>query len=166
MSDWERASAARVLVPARPRKLAKVPFVELADGRLRGVVSSGSDIGRVYVSSVAAGSFEFACSTNNNRPCGGARGGFCNHILAMIGEAVVQYGSVRVARYLRVEIGDEATAQDIGVAMMRARPAQGDAGAAATVFSQFLRHLAYLELAPTTAPLPEMQWFPPTRVVG
>jgi hypothetical protein len=26
--------------------------------------------------------------------------------------------------------------------------------------------LAYLELAPTTAPLPEMQWFPPTRVVA
>jgi hypothetical protein len=31
------------------------------------------------------------------------------------------------------------------------------------VFSRFLRHLAYLELAPTTAPLPEMQWFPPSR---
>lgn len=73
MSDWERSSTARVIAPARPRKLAKVPFVELADGRLQGVVSSGSDIGRVYVSSVAAGTYTFACSTNNNRPCGGAR---------------------------------------------------------------------------------------------
>src|SRR5690606_39342339 len=41
--DAGRASAVTVLPPARPRKLAKVPFVELADGRLQGVVSSGSD---------------------------------------------------------------------------------------------------------------------------
>lgn len=33
MSDWEKASTVRVMPPARPRKLAKVPFVELADGR-------------------------------------------------------------------------------------------------------------------------------------
>lgn len=165
MTDWEKSSTARVLPPARPRKLAKVPFVELADGRLQGVVSSGSDIGRVYVSSVAVGDHAFACSTNNNRPCGGARGMFCNHILAMITEAVLQYGAERVARYLRVETTDEPTGQAIASAMSATRPAQTDAGAAATVFSQFLRHLAYLELAPTTAPLPEMQWFPPTRAV-
>jgi hypothetical protein len=164
LSDWEKSSTARVLPPARPRKLAKVPFVELADGRLQGVVSSGSDIGRVYVSSVEAGSYTFACSTNNNRPCGGARGMFCNHILAMINEAVLQYGGERVARYLKVE-PEEPTGQAIGSAMTGSRPAQGGSGAAATVFSQFLRHLAYLELPPTTAPLPEMQWFPPTRAV-
>ena len=101
MPDWEKASTARVMPPARPRKLAKVPFVELADGRLQGVVSSGSDIERVYVSSVAAGSYAFACSTNNNRPCGGARGSFCNHIRTLIDEAVLQYGAQRVVRYLR-----------------------------------------------------------------
>lgn len=156
---------ARVVAPARPRKLAKVPFVELADGRLQGVVSSGSDIGRVYVSSVTAGTYAFACSTNNNRPCGGARGSFCNHILAMVTEAVLQYGAERVARYLRVEPGDEVTAQTITAEMIRTRPAQGDSSAAATVFSQFLRHLAYLEFPATTTPLPEMQWFPPTRAV-
>ncbi|WP_330277055.1 hypothetical protein OG205_16115 [Lentzea sp. NBC_00516] len=44
MSDWESASTARVLSPARPRKLAKVPFVELADGRLQGVVSSAQPV--------------------------------------------------------------------------------------------------------------------------
>ncbi|MFF2996364.1 hypothetical protein ACFVTC_17580 [Streptomyces sp. NPDC057950] len=167
MSDWERSSTARVTAPARPRKLAKVPFVELADGRLQGVVSSGSDIERVYVSSVAAGTYTFACSTNNNRPCGGARGGFCNHIKALIGEAVLQYGPERVARYLRAESADgEPTAQTITDGMSATRPAQGDTKAAAPVFSRFLRHLAYLELAPTTAPLPEMQWFPPTRTVA
>jgi hypothetical protein len=165
LSDWEKSSTARVLPPARPRKLAKVPFVELADGRLQGVVSSGSDIGRVYVSSVDAGSYTFACSTNNNRPCSGARGFFCNHILAMIDEAVLQYGAERVARYLRIEVVDEMTGRAIGAAMMSDKPPLGDAGAAATVFSRFLRHLGYLDLAPTTAPLPELQWFPPTREV-
>jgi hypothetical protein len=164
--DWEKSSTARVIPPARPRKLAKVPFVELADGRLQGVVSSGSDIERVYVSSVAAVTYTFACSTNNNRPCGGARGYFCNHIRALINEGVQQYGSERVARYLRMEIADgEPSAESITTAMSATRPSQGDTAAAAPVFTRFLRHLAYLELAPTTAPLPEMQWFPPTRVV-
>jgi hypothetical protein len=165
LSDWEKSSTARVVPPAWPRKLAKVPFVELADGRLQGVVSSGSDIERVYVSSVASGTYAFACSTNNNRPCGGARGSFCNHIRALITEAVLQYGAERVARYLRVEPeGGEANAPALTAAMTAARPAQADGKtAAAPVFSRFLRHLAYLELAPTTAPLPEMQWFPSTR---
>lgn len=167
MSDWERSSTARVIPPARPRKLAKVPFVELADGRVQGVVSSGSDIGRVYVSSVAAGTYAFACSTNNNRPCGGARGAFCNHIRAMLNEAVLQYGAERVARYLKVETADEElSGPAITAGMSAARPPMGDSGASAAVFSRFLRHLAYLELAPDTAPLPEMQWFPPTRAVA
>ncbi|HET9381518.1 MAG TPA: hypothetical protein VFP69_11895 [Streptomyces sp.] len=167
MSGWERSSTARVVSPARPRKLAKVPFVELADGRLQGVVSSGSDIARVYVSSVAAKTYAYACSTNNNRPCGGARGSYCNHIRAMVGEAVLQYGAERVARYLRVDTGEqEASAALLTTAMTATRPPQGDSGAAAQVFSRFLRHLAYLELAPTTAPLPEMQWFPPTGAVA
>ncbi|WP_369206673.1 hypothetical protein [Streptomyces sp. PU-14G] len=166
MTDWERASTARVIPPARPRKLAKVPFVELADGRLQGVVSSGSDIERVYVSSVAAGTYAFACSTNNNRPCGGARGAFCNHIRALIGEAVLQYGAERVARYLRIEATDEEpSAHSIADGMSAARPLQGDTTAAASVFSRFLRHLAYLELTAGTDPVPEMQWFPPTRAV-
>ncbi|MCX2926679.1 hypothetical protein [Streptomyces sp. NEAU-W12] len=167
MSVWEKSSTARVVAPARPRKLSKVPFVELADGRLQGVVSSGSDIGRVYVSSVAAGTYAFACSTNNNRPCGGAHGMFCNHIRALVDEAVLQYGAGRVARYLKVEVeGGEPDAYAVTSAMVVARPAQGDTSAAAPVFSRFLRHLAYLELAPTTAPLPEMQWFPTTRAVA
>ncbi|AUY53932.1 hypothetical protein [Streptomyces sp. CB01881] len=167
MSVREDSSTARVIPPARPRKLAKVPFVELADGRLQGVVSSGSDIERVYVSSVAAGDYAFACSTNNNRPCGGARGSFCNHIAALIGEAVLQYGAERVARYLRVEPSNgEASTQGITSAMTATRPAKADATAAAPVFSRFLRHLAYLELAPTTDPLPELHWFPTTRAVA
>ena len=107
----------------RPRKLAKVPFVELADGRLQGVVSSGSDVNRVYVSFFEVGTTNYSCSTNNNRPCGGARGSFCNHILALINEAVLQYGAERVARYLRIEIPDEEpSAQGITDGMYAARP--------------------------------------------
>lgn len=167
MSLWEKSSTTRVVPPARPRKLAKVPFVELADGRLQGVVSSGSDIGRVYVSSVETGTYTFACSTNNNRPCGGARGTFCNHIRALVTEAVLQYGADRVARYLKAGAPDEEPdAQSLTMVMTAARPAQGDTSAAAPVFSRFLRHLSYLELAPATVPLPEMQWFPPTRAVA
>ncbi|MFF9063973.1 hypothetical protein ACF09E_01305 [Streptomyces sp. NPDC014891] len=167
MPVWEQSSTARVVPPARPRKLAKVPFVELADGRLQGVVSSGSDAGRVYVSSIATGTYTFACSTNNNRPCGGARGGFCNHIRALVAEAVLQYGADRVARYLKADPADPgADAHQLVALMTATRPAQGDTAAAAPVFSRFLRHLAYLELAPSTAPLPEMQWFPPTRTVA
>ncbi|MBT3154237.1 hypothetical protein HTV45_25760 [Streptomyces sp. CHD11] len=167
LSVWERSSTTRVVPPARPRKLAKVPFAELADGRLQGVVSSGSDIGRVYVSSVEAGTYAFACSTNNNRPCGGARGGFCNHIRALVDESVLQYGVERVARYLKVEVtGEDPDGHTVFSAMFDTRPAQGDRAAAAQVFSRFLRHLAYLELAPATAALPEMQWFPTTRAVA
>jgi hypothetical protein len=167
LSVREKSSTARVVPPARPRKLAKVPFVELADGRLQGVVSSGSDIGRVYVSSVEAGTYAFACSTNNNRPCGGARGGFCNHIRALVDEAVLQYGVERVTRYLKVEVtGEDPDAHSVFSAMGCTRPAQGGSSAAAQVFSRFLRHLAYLELAPDNSPLPEMQWFPTTRAVA
>ncbi|SRR6266568_1121181 len=76
------------------------------------------------------------------------------------------HGAERVARYLRVEIADgEPSAQGITAGVSATPPPRGDTMAAAPVFSRFLRHLAYLELATTTAPLPEMQWFPPTRVV-
>ena len=75
---------------------------------------------------------------------------------------MLQYGVERVARYLRVEGAD---GNAIAAAMQASGPSQGDSAAAAQVFSRFLRHLAYLELGPTTAPLPEMQWFPPTRAV-
>ena len=77
---------------------------------------------------------------------------------------MLQYGAARVARYLRVETAEaEPGAPGITAAMSAARPPQGDTKAAAPVFSRFLRHLAYLELAPSTAPVPEMHWFPPTR---
>ena len=102
---YERRSAVPVIAPVRPRKLAKVPFVELAEGRLQGVVSSGSDPSRVYVSSIAAREHGLSCNTNNNRPCGGLGGTHpCNHIGALIDAAVAQYGLDRVARCLKADL--------------------------------------------------------------
>ncbi|MEE6263121.1 hypothetical protein V1633_32040 [Plantactinospora sonchi] len=156
---WERRSAVRVLPPVQPRKLAKVPFVELAEGRLQGVVSSGSDVERVYVSSISAGSHAYNCSTNNNRPCGGLRGTPCKHLHALADEAVLQYGLDRVTRYLRVDPGTGVSSGAELVARLRG---SHESVPAAVVFSRFLRHLAYLELPESTEPIPELHWFPAT----
>jgi hypothetical protein len=155
---WEQRSTVRMVPPVQPRKLAKVPFVELADGRLQGVVSSGSDIERVYVSLITAGTHTYACSTNNNRPCGGLHGAPCKHLRLLVDEAVTQYGLDRVAGYLRVEVGDDG---DV-IRALGGGPARTPA---AMVFSRFLRHLAYLELPGTTRPVPELHWFPATEAV-
>src|SRR5262249_19700639 len=112
MADWARYSAVRVMPAVQPRKLAKVPFVGLAEGRVPGGVSSGSDIERVYVSSIMAGTHSYHCSTNNNRPCGGLRGSPCKHLRVLVEEAVRQYGVDRVARYLGVEVEDGANLVD------------------------------------------------------
>jgi hypothetical protein len=157
---YERRSAAPVIAPVPARKLAKVPFVELAEGRLQGVVSSGSDVSRVYVSSITAGDHGLSCSTNNNRPCGGLSGAYaCNHIRALADAAVGQYTLGRVARYLRADLPEGATDLWSGL-----RPTAAPSRAP-EVFSSFLRHLAYLELPPSTLALPELQWFPATGAV-
>lgn len=152
-SGWESRSVVPVVSPARPRKLAKVPFVELADGRLQGVVSSGSDIERVYVSSIAAGSHDYTCSTNNNRPCGGLRGAPCKHLQALLDEAVLQYGLARVAGYLGIDVAEGARLSSQLHGTHQPAPA-------ATVFSRFLHHLSYLELPDALEPIPELHWFP------
>ncbi|MFI7576634.1 hypothetical protein [Micromonospora sp. NPDC049497] len=156
---WAGRSAVRVVPPARPRKLAKVPFVELADGRLQGVVSSGSDIERVYVSSITSGTHAYHCSTNNNRPCGGLRGTPCKHLEALADEAIVQYGIDQVARYVRADVAEDATS---GAELLAGLDARHEPTPAAVVFSRFLRHLSYLEVPGTTTPSPELHWFPAT----
>ncbi|WP_188190042.1 hypothetical protein [Nonomuraea sp. SYSU D8015] len=151
---WEQRSVVRVVAPVEPRKLAKVPFVELADGRLQGVVSSGSDIERVYVSSISAGTLAMSCSTNNNRPCGGLGGYYaCKHVSMLADEAVLQYGLDRVARYLRIEVAEDRSLSHYLEGPVERTPA-------AVVFSRFLRHLAYLEVPDSTEPLAELHWFP------
>jgi hypothetical protein len=158
---WEGLSAVPVVAPVQPRKLAKVPFVELADGRLQGVVSSGSDIERVYVSSIAAKTHAYSCSTNNNRPCGGLRGAPCKHLQSLMEEAVLQYGPERVIRYLNIDAEPSSSTWEL-ISALSGKP---ESAPAATVFSRFLHHLSYLEVAPSTVPIPELHWFPATTGV-
>lgn len=154
-SDITHRSVLRSSPAAAARKLAKVPFVELADGRVQGVVSSGSDIARVYVSSVSAADHGFSCSTNNNRPCGGAGRHMCKHLELLLSEAVAQYGFERVTSYLKLEVEDPTT--NLRFAMPGAHP---ERASSSLVFSRFLRYLTYLEQPVAVDPLPELGWFP------
>ena len=78
----------------------RCPSSSCSGGRLQGVVSSGSDAARVYVSCISANTGDYYCATNNNRPCGGLRGGPCKHLDALVVNAVAQYGAERTSRYL------------------------------------------------------------------
>lgn len=162
-SDTASKSVVQLVPPIAPRKLVKVPFVELADGRVQGVVSSGSDIARVYVSwvSFTDGEHLFGCSTNNNRPCGGAMGNhLCKHLDSLLAEAVTMYGYDRVARYLKIESPNP----DTHLRFSLTAPCIAGSRSSSLVFSRFLRYLTYLELPVATAPLAELHWFPTTGV--
>jgi len=139
------------------RNIKKVPFVELFNGRVQGVVSSGSDIRRVYVSFFEAETLNFYCSTNNNRPCGGLRGGACKHLRTLLSEAVAQYGLEQVARFLKVpgDLSQIKHARDIQARTHGSKKKEP----ASEVFSRFLNYLRYLELDPSDQPIPEMNWF-------
>lgn len=137
------------------RNLKKVPFLELHNGRLQGVVSSGSDLERVYLGYFEAGSRSFHCSTNNNRPCSGASTRFpCKHLHSLLQEAIVQYGSEPVVRTLGLGEG-----QTLSAAEILAQMGQLNRQPEPEIFSRFLAHLQYLQLAPTSADLPEMAWW-------
>ncbi|MEN0064828.1 MAG: hypothetical protein AAGA48_21970 [Myxococcota bacterium] len=142
-------------VAPQRRNIAKVPFVELFDGRLQGVVSSGSSADRVYVSSIKAETGDYCCSTNNNRPCGGLNsGGCCKHIEALVTNAVAQYGAERVSRYLGLP-EPETRAGSI-VARLGGSRVKEPAG---QVFARFLDYLRYVQLPSSHRPRPEMAWF-------
>jgi len=156
MSESQRSKSfvAHPRPEPQKRKLAKVPFVELFNGRLQGVVSSGSSVERVYVSFINAGSGDFYCSTNNNRPCGGLRGGPCKHLDALVTNAVAQFGAERTCKYLglnQVEAGAWGIINGLGGTKTKAP--------AGEVFARFLDYLRYVELPPSHAPMPELAWF-------
>ena len=157
MSASPLRSVIRPRVLPRARKVQKVPFVELYAGRLQGVVSSGSDAERVYVSYFEAGTGNFYCSTNNNRPCGGLRGSPCKHLAELLDEAVLQCGPERVIAYLGLT-ADPKTVRRGGelLHLMKGGPHKVEAG---MVFSRFLTYLQYVHVPATVAPLPEMAWF-------
>lgn len=144
---------------ARPRKVKEVPFVELYAGRLQGVVSSGSDAERVYVSYFEAGTGNFYCSTNNNRPCGGGISGGrpCKHLTGLLDEAVLQFGASRVVAYLKLDAEPDKIKR--GGELLRFIKGGVHKVEAGMVFSRFLTYLQYINLSPVSAPLPEMAWF-------
>jgi len=152
-------SVLQIIPEAKPRKLKKVPYVELAMSRLQGVVSSGSDVNRVYVSFIASKSFDYYCSTNNNRPCGGLRGNTCKHLDSLIKEAILQYGANRVAAYLGIPFDAKISVDARSISNYIRANGQLLKEPAGTVFSRFLNHLRYLELEKSTAPNPDMDWF-------
>lgn len=132
------------------RTVKKVPFVELFGGRVQGVVSSGSDLERVYVSFLDGQTRDYYCCTNNNRPCGGLRGSPCKHIQLLVSEAMEQFGSETVNGYLGLEPDADPFSPPIG-GEQKESPG--------IVFSRFLSYLRTLELETARLSVPEMDWF-------
>ena len=139
------------------RDVKKVPFVELFDHRLQGIVSSGSDIERVYVSYFDVKTLSFGCSTNNNRPCTGiASGRVCGHLNELLHEAVIQFGLHPVAQFLQVPADLAAIQSERDILSHLSHANREYAG---TVFSRFLGDLELLELSTPQTPFPAMTWF-------
>jgi hypothetical protein len=154
---FERTSVIPKKRSSGRRTVKTIPFVELSSGRVQGVVSSGSDIARVYVSFIEGKTGNYYCCTNNNRPCGGLRGAPCKHISEMIDEAMRQYGPEEVATYLGLT-ADARTIEDSAglLAMLRGSEKKESPG---IVFSRFLNDLRYCELSARPGTVLEMNWF-------
>lgn len=140
---------------AEPRDVDTVPYVELADGRLQGVVSSGSDVERVYCAFIEAGTLAYYSSTNNDRPDAGT----AKRLTWLLEAAVAQYGVARVVQFLQVPLDPLKVKRpgDILAEVQRRGSARKEN--AGLVFSRFLNYLRYVELPNPTGPLPEMSWF-------
>ena len=155
MSDLRSLRATRA--NAGTRTVKDVPFVELNGGRLQGVVPSGSDVERVYVSFFEAGTLSYNCSTNNNRPCGGLRGSPCKHLVDLLEEGVQQYGAPVVARYLKLPEDPDQFSSSSQI-LRHLRGGQSHTSSA-EVFSRFLHDLRFVELSAGNGPAPELAWF-------
>lgn len=133
-----------------------VPFVELHEGRIQGVVASSSSNERVYVSYVEADSGNFYCRTNNNRRCAGLRDDGCKHIGRLVAEAMARYPPERVREYVGVDPNSAVATADQIVVELGGVEEEGDDS---QVFSRFRDYMMDLEREPTSEPLPEMAWF-------
>jgi hypothetical protein len=143
------------VVPApAPRDVDTVPFVELFNNRVQGVVSASSDVNRVYCAFLEAGTGHFYSSTNNNRP----DAGMAKRMNWLLEEAARQFGLERVARFLQVPV-DPASVKHHSALMGLMRRGGVRAEPAGTVFSRFLGYLRHVDLPPSVGPLPEMSWF-------
>ena len=155
MTAAETTSVVRHPEPAPGRDVDTVPFVELFNNRVQGVVSSGSDAARVYCAFLEAGSGDHYSSTNNNRPDAGT----AKRLGWLLDEAVKQFGTERVARYLQAPCDPTAVkrgSEILNLLMRRGARRQEPAG---VVFSRFLTYLRLVELTAAQGPAPEMAWF-------
>jgi hypothetical protein len=130
--------------------------VELADGRLRGVVSSGSDIERVYCAFVEAGSLNYYSSTNNNRPDAGME----KRVNWLVEAAVAQFGAEAVIRFLKMSLDPAKVKKPVDVSSHIVSKGRRQAEPSEMIFSRFLDYLRYVELTCQPGPVPEMAWFP------
>jgi hypothetical protein len=142
--------------PAAALDVDTVPFVELADGRLRGVVSSGSDIERVYCAFVEAGSCAYYSSTNNNRPDAGT----AKRITWLLEAAVAQFGVEAVVRFLKLPVDPTQIRRPAEVAQLVLQQGRARSEPSGEIFSRFLDYLRRVELTCAPGPVPEMAWFP------
>jgi hypothetical protein len=156
MPDPSPSNTAVVPSPEPHRRdVDTVPFVELFGRRLQGVVSSGSDVARVYCAFLEAETGNFYSSTNNNRP----DAGMAKRLNWLTEEAVKQFGSERVARYLQVPTDPakvKGAYEIVGLLTRKGARTQEPAG---TVFTRFLNYLRFVELTAEPGPVPEMSWF-------
>ncbi|KST63167.1 hypothetical protein [Mastigocoleus testarum] len=136
--------------------IKKVPFVELFNGRLQGVVSSRSSDKLVYTAFFEAGTLNYYCSTNNNRRCAGLFDHPCSHLYHLLRKGVHAYGVEAVAQYLNVA-GKVAKIKNIDDFPIRSGKIKKKS--ASEIFSRFLNYLRYLELESSSQPIPEMSWF-------
>jgi hypothetical protein len=151
----ENTSVLRPEEPSAARDVDTVPFVEMVGNRLQGVVSSGSDVERVYCAFLEAASGAHYSSTNNNRPDAGTE----KRLRWLIEAAVAQFGIQRVARFLQVPGDPERFKRPGDIAALAIKHTARRQEPAGTVFSRFLNYLRFVELPGTTGPVPEMSWF-------
>ena len=141
------------------RDVREVPFVELAGGRVQGVVSSGSDIaaGLCLVRASPGPATTTAARTTTGRAAGSA-GLRASTSPTMVDEAILQFGAAAVAAYLGVS-GDGRSVDDAPQrcsGLLRARSGRSRPG---VVFSRFLNYLRYCELRHRPGTVLEMSWF-------
>jgi hypothetical protein len=151
----ERSVRRLAAIAAQPRDVDTVPYVELTDGRLQGVVSSGSDIERVYCAFVEGGTLAYYSSTNNDRPDAGT----AKRLTWLLEAAIAQYGVERVLRYLQIPLEPEKVKGPGDILSEISRKGSLRKENAGVVFTRFLKYLRYVELPGVSGPVMEMSWF-------
>ncbi|MCP4134280.1 MAG: hypothetical protein GY754_25120, partial [bacterium] len=99
--------------------------------------------------------FNFYCSTNNNRICGGISSSYhCKHLSNLIDEAIKQFGIDTVADFMKID-GDVKDSSEL-TGKMSGNIVKEHSG---EIFTRFLEYLKFLEAPSSNQHIPEMSWF-------